>query len=282
MILRVKDLVYHFPRPTLVMGVLNVTPDSFSDGSKYLDASAAIDHGISLLACGADWIDIGGESTRPGASQVTSAEEIRRVIPVIHGLRAKTDAIISIDTQKADVAHAAIAEGAQIVNDIGANRGDSEMCELIARTGVGYVLMHMQGTPQSMQSNPSYGNVTQEVKSFLRERLAFLKESGVNFEQVVLDVGIGFGKTFQHNLDLMANLDLLHDLKRPILVGVSRKSFLGEATSAPLQDRLAGGLSCAAWAIQAGVQIVRTHDVAETRQAARMTELLLKTKHERG
>lgn len=282
MILRVKDMTYHFPRPTLVMGILNVTPDSFSDGSKYSEPKAAVARGMHLLASGADWIDVGGESTRPGAPQVSCAEEIRRVIPVIQGLREQTNAIISIDTQKPEVAHAAIAEGAQVVNDIGANRSDDTMWKLIAETGVGYVAMHMQGNPQTMQSNPHYGDAVQEVRFFFKDRLEFLSKAGVNCEQVILDVGIGFGKSLQHNLELIAALTSYQTLLRPILLGVSRKSFIGEVTGAGLQERLAGGLACGLWGVQCGVQILRTHDVAETRQAVQMTELLVQLKNKRG
>ncbi len=264
------------------MGILNVTPDSFSDGGRYFNTDHAVTKGMNLIDSGADWIDVGGESTRPNATPVPIDEEIRRVIPVIRKLREKTNSIISIDTQKVEVASAALQEGAQLVNDVSANRVDPAMWKLVAETRAGYVAMHMQGNPQSMQKNPTYTNVVDEVHCFFLERIECLKRYGVTIEQVILDVGIGFGKSLAHNLELMAQLSTFQTLNRPLLLGVSRKSFIGEATGSPLQERLAGGLTCASWAIQNEVHIIRTHDVAETRQAVKMTEILIQTKNVRG
>ena len=268
-----RQFRFEFPRPALVMGVVNVTPDSFSDGGRFLAPDAAVAHALELVEQGADLLDIGGESTRPGASPVPEAEELRRVLPVIEQLARRTPTPISIDTQKPAVARAALAAGASIVNDIAANRTDDTMWRLVAETGAGYVAMHMQGTPQTMQARPSYGDVVEEVAAFFTDRLARLAGAGVRAEQVALDVGIGFGKTVEHNLALLGALARFTRFGRPLLLGVSRKSFLARVAGEAAQ-RLPGSLACAVWAVQQGAQIVRVHDVAETHQALRMIEAI--------
>ena len=275
MLLRCRQFEFRFPRPTLIVGIVNVTPDSFSDGGQYCDVDAAVSHGLDLAQQGAAILDIGGESTRPGALPVSEAEELRRVIPVIEGLAARTQLPLSIDTMKPAVARAALAAGASIVNDIAANREDAAMWRVVAETGAGYVAMHMQGLPQTMQSRPSYDDVVAEVKDFFRDRMEHLNAAGVTADQVVFDVGIGFGKSLEHNLQLLAALRSFTTLERPVLLGVSRKSFIGALTGANVAERLPGSLACACLAVEAGVQIIRTHDVTETVQAVRVTEAIL-------
>jgi dihydropteroate synthase len=275
MLLRARQFEFVFPRPALIAGIVNVTPDSFSDGGKFFDAQAAVEHGLKLAAEGADILDIGGESTRPRATPVSEAEELRRVIPVIEQLASRLKLPISIDTMKPAVARAAIAAGASIVNDVAANREDDAMWRVVAETGAGYVLMHMQGTPPTMQANPVYQDVVREVRDFFSERMQRLANCGIAREQVILDVGIGFGKTLEHNLLLIGALRSFTTLMRPLLLGVSRKSFLVKATGVEAPGRLPAALACTALAIEAGVQLVRTHDVAETVQAVRMAESVL-------
>ena len=268
-----------FPRPTLVMGVLNATPDSFSDGGKFLTLEAALERAGQMIREGADLLDVGGESTRPGAAPVPAEEEIRRVVPVIRELALRVPTPISIDTQKPEVARAALLAGASIVNDIAANRADDTMGRLVAEFHAGYVAMHMQGTPQTMQQNPGYADVVHEVEAFFHERLARLEALGVQREQVVFDPGIGFGKTLAHNLKLLAALPRFARHGRPLLLGVSRKSFLGILTGTENPaDRLPGALACAALAVRDGVQILRVHDVRETAAAARVAEAVEKEK----
>ncbi len=277
MILRARQFTFEFPRPTLVMGIVNVTPDSFSDGGHFLSADNAVDHALRLAGEGADILDIGGESTRPGAAAVEEAEEIRRVVPVIEHLCGRTEVPISIDTQKPGVARAALDAGAAFVNDIAANREDDAMWRLVAREKAGYIAMHMQGSPQSMQENPVYADVVNEVAAFFADRLERLQAAGVDPDQVVFDPGIGFGKTLEHNLALLGGLSGFTSLTRPILLGVSRKSFIGRLLGIETADRLPGSLACACHAVSAGTQIVRVHDVAETVQAVRLMEAI----HER-
>jgi dihydropteroate synthase len=275
MLLRARQFEFVFPRPALIAGIVNVTPDSFSDGGKFFDTSTAVEHGLKLAAEGADILDIGGESTRPRATPVSEAEELRRVIPVIEQLAARLKIPISIDTMKPAVARAAIAAGASIVNDVAANREDDAMWRVIAETGAGYVLMHMQGTPETMQANPTYQDVVLEVHDFFSERMQRLANCGIAREQVILDVGIGFGKTLEHNLLLIAALRRFTTLMRPLLLGVSRKSFLVRATGLEAPGRLPAALACTILAVEAGVQLIRTHDVAETVQAIRMAESVM-------
>lgn len=278
MLFRARQFEFRFPRPALVMGIVNVTPDSFSDGGQFCDTDAAVSHGLDLAQQGAAILDIGGESSRPGAAPVSEREELDRVIPVIEGLVTRTQVPLSIDTMKPAVARAALAAGASIVNDIAANREDDVMWRLVAETGAGYVAMHMQGLPQTMQSRPVYENVVVEVKAFFRDRMERLNAAGVRADQVVFDVGIGFGKTLEHNLQLLSALRSFTTLERPVLLGVSRKSFIGALTGANVAERLPGSLACACLAVAAGVQIIRTHDVVETVQAVRVTEAILEQK----
>jgi dihydropteroate synthase len=274
MIFRARQFEFVFPRPALVMGVVNITPDSFSDGGKFFEPARAVAHALELVAQGADLLDLGGESTRPGAKPVAEAEELRRVIPVIEQLASRVKIPLSIDTVKPAVARAALQAGASIVNDVAAHREDDAMWRVVAEFGAGYICMHAQGTPQTMQTNPVYADVVREVGEFFGERLEKLNTRGVGADQVVLDVGIGFGKTPGHNLQLLAALRSFTTLRRPLLVGVSRKSFIGKLLGADVAGRLPASLACACLAVEAGVQIIRTHDVAETVQAVRMTEAI--------
>ena len=275
MIFRARQFEFMFPRPALVMGVVNVTPDSFSDGGKFLDADAAVAHALKLAADGAEILDLGGESTRPGAELVAEAEELRRVLPVIRQLAGRVNLPISIDTQKPAVARAALAAGASIVNDVAAHREDGAMWREVAEFRAGYVCMHARNLFPTRQEDPVYGDVVLDVGEFFRERLGRLDAAGVAADQVVLDVGIGFGKTLEHNLQLLANLRSFKTMARPLLIGVSRKSFIGKLLGAGLNERLSASLACACLAVESGAQIIRAHDVAETVQAVRMAEALL-------
>jgi dihydropteroate synthase len=259
-----------------VMGIVNVTPDSFSDGGEFLDADAAIAHARELVAQGADILDVGGESTRPGADPVVADEELRRVLPVLDGIAAAgLDTEVSIDTSKASVARAAIAAGARIVNDVSALRADLAMVEVIAAGGVDCCLMHMLGEPRSMQREPRYRDVVDEVKAFLEERLSFAVGEGVSEDRVMLDPGIGFGKTTAHNLELLARLGELVTLGRPVVIGTSRKSFLGRliaqaaGASEPVDAaaRLPGTIATNVLALERGASVFRVHDVAPVRDA---------------
>jgi dihydropteroate synthase len=274
--LRACDRFLDFPT-ALVMGIINVTPDSFSDGGRFVEVDAAVAHGHQMAADGASLLDIGGESTRPGAEPVSESEELCRVIPVIERLKLETELPLSIDTQKPAVARKAIAAGAVIINDIAANRENDAMWRLATETGAGYIAMHMQGTPQTMQAKPCYDDVTAEVEAFFIDRLERLAVAGVAPEQVALDPGIGFGKTSAHNLELLANLGRFTKLARPLVLGASRKSFLGALSGSAVDDRLPGSLACACHAVAAGVRIIRTHDVCETVQAIKTTEAIIKS-----
>jgi len=265
---------WNLSRP-LVMGILNVTPDSFSDGGQYLEATIAVDRGRQLARAGADIIDIGGESTRPGAPAVSATEEMQRVLPVLEQLVQElagepNPPLLSIDTTKAVVAEHALAAGARIVNDISALRQDSAMRSVVRDFGAGVVLMHMQGTPATMQQNPRYPDVVREVCEFLAERIEFALAGGVKKSQIAVDPGLGFGKTVDHNRQLLAGLEQFRKLGCPILVGASRKSLIGELLNRPVSERLPGSLAAAAWAVVHGAQIVRAHDVAATVDVVRL------------
>jgi dihydropteroate synthase len=249
-----------------LMGVVNVTPDSFSDGGEFLDPDAAIAHGRELAAEGADILDVGGESTRPGASAVGAEEERRRVLPVIEALAGDGSAAVSIDSSKAEVAAAALDAGATIVNDITA-LGDPEMATLCAERGAGLVLMHMQGSPRTMQVEPRYDDVVEEVKSFLAARVELAVAAGVAEERIWVDPGIGFGKTLDHNLELLHRLGELRELGRPIMVGTSRKSFLGKISGAEVGDRLGATVASCVLAVANGADGLRVHDVGPVREA---------------
>ncbi len=249
-----------------LMGVVNVTPDSFSDGGLFLDSAAAIEHGRQLAREGADILDVGGESTRPGAAEVSESEELARTEPVVAGLAAEGHAV-SIDTSKLAVAEAALDAGATIVNDVSALGVDREIGSLCADRGAGLVLMHMQGTPRTMQESPVYDDVVEDVKAFLAERLDLALSMGVAEEGVWLDPGIGFGKTLEHNLELLRRLEELRELARPLVVGTSRKSFIGKVDGSDVGDRIGGTIASSILAAAAGADVLRVHDVAEIKQA---------------
>jgi dihydropteroate synthase len=261
-------------RRTLLIGIINVTPDSFYDGGKRLDPDKAVADGIGLVEAGADVIDIGGESTRPGARAVSVEEELQRVLPVIRGLRQNVNVPISIDTYKAQVAQAALSEGADIVNDISALRFDPQMAVLVAAEKVPVVIMHMQGTPQTMQAEPCYNNVLREVQDFLTTQVHFAIEAGVERGNIIIDPGIGFGKTLDHNLTLLRGLPVLASMGQPLLVGASRKTFIGKILGVEPEQRLEGSLAAAIAAVFGGAHILRVHDVKETRKAIRVADAI--------
>ncbi len=263
-----------------LMGIVNVTPDSFSDGGRFLQPNAAIAHALELVAEGAEIVDVGGESTRPGAEPVALAEELRRVLPVIEGIAAASASLsdrpqISIDTSKAAVAAAALAAGASLVNDVSAFRADPEMAAVVAGGEADCCLMHMRGEPRTMQDDPRYGDVVDDVREFLAERLAFALEAGVARERIMLDPGIGFGKTARHNLELLRRVDELVALGQPVVVGTSRKSFLGRIVEReadrteppPGAERLAGTIATNVLAFERGASVFRVHDVGPAREA---------------
>jgi dihydropteroate synthase len=255
------------------MGVVNVTPDSFSDGGEFLERDAAVAHGVALAAQGAAVLDVGGESTRPGADAVPAAEELRRVVPVVEGLVASgAGARVSIDTTKLEVARAALDAGARIVNDISAFRFEPELAGLVAQAGAGCCLMHMQGEPRTMQAAPRYDDVVSEVKAFLEERLGFATSEGVREEDIWLDPGIGFGKTVEHNLELLRGLGGIAAIGRPVVVGTSRKSFLGKlAGPRSERERLPGTIATNVLAFERGARVFRVHDVAPVVDALAVT-----------
>jgi dihydropteroate synthase len=263
-----------FTRRTAIMGILNVTPDSFYDGGRRFEASQAIADAVAMAADGADIIDVGGESTRPGAQAVSEVEELDRVLPVIEGLRRQISLPISIDTYKSAVARAALDAGADIVNDISALRFDSMMVSLVAREKVPVILMHMQGTPRTMQADPKYTDVLREVRDFLAAQLYEAMDAGVAREAIILDPGIGFGKTVEQNLQLLRGLPILAALGHPLLVGVSRKTFIGKILNLGPDDRLEGSLAAVVAAVLGGANIVRVHDVAATYKACRVVDAL--------
>jgi len=271
------DVLSGLGRRTLVMGILNVTPDSFFDGGKFFRLESALEHARRLIREGADIIDIGGESSRPGAQPVPEEEELNRVIPVIRALRQESSVPISIDTYKASVAEAALEAGANIVNDISALRFDGRMVEVVARAGVPVVLMHMRGEPRTMQQNPVYTDVVREIKEFFAERIAFARAHGI--EKILIDPGIGFGKTVAHNLEILRRLGEFRELGCPILIGVSRKSFIGrlcgtEENPLPPSERLEGTIASNVIAVLNGAQIVRVHDVAAHKRALAIVDAI--------
>lgn len=266
---------------THVMGIVNVTPDSFSDGGLFFDARDAVDHGLRLAGEGADLLDVGGESTRPGAEPVDAEEEIRRTVPVVETLAAKTGLPVSIDTTKAAVARAAFDAGATIVNDVSAGRFDPALLSLAAERGAAVVLMHMQGTPRTMQADPAYTDVVAEVRAFLGERAASAQSCGIPRERIVLDPGFGFGKRVEHNLALLDRLDAIAGLGYAVLAGTSRKSFIGAALGdLPVGERLEGTAATVALAIARGARIVRVHDVRAMVKVAAMTDAILRSSEE--
>ena len=262
------------PRAWL-MGVLNVTPDSFSDGGLYADPGRAVDRGLALVAEGADIVDVGGESTRPGSLPVPEAEELRRVVLVVEALRKRTAALISVDTTKAAVARAALDAGADIVNDTSALRFDPAMAGVVARSGAAVVLMHMKGTPLTMQDAPAYDDVAAEIAAFLDDRIRVAEAAGIPRGRIVVDPGIGFGKSFEHNLELLRRQSVFHALGRPLLVGFSRKAFLGRILDRPPDDRLEGTIAAAVLSVERGAHILRVHDVGPVARAVRTAEAIL-------
>jgi dihydropteroate synthase len=285
---RPKEIKHKLPLPggrqlplshPLIMGVLNVTLDSFSDGGHFLAFSDAVEHALRMEQEGADIIDIGGESTRPGAEPVSVEEEMERVIPVIHKLREQTDIPISIDTYKARTAEAALEAGADMVNDISALRFDPDMAKLIATKKVPLVLMHMLGTPRDMQTNPCYNNCVEEITQFFSERIDFCIKSGFDKSQLILDPGIGFGKRLSDNLEILSHLHSFKRFSLPLLIGVSRKSFIGmiHSVGSPAHERLGGSLAAVVAAVINGADIVRVHDVAETVEALKVIQAIRET-----
>jgi dihydropteroate synthase len=259
-----------------VMGVVNVTPDSFSDGGQYLQCDAAVEHAMALVEQGADLLDIGAESSRPGADPVEEDEEVRRLLPVVRDLVKRTTVPISIDTTKAAVAERALDAGASLVNDISALQFDPRMAEVVVRLGAGVILMHMQGTPKTMQQRPVYANVVEDVHAFLSDRLSVAIEAGIKREMILIDPGIGFGKNIEHNLKLLAHVDRFLPLGRPILAGVSRKGFIGTVLDRPVGGRLMGTAAAVVVAIMKGVRVVRVHDVAPILDVIRMVEAIVR------
>lgn len=257
------------------MGILNVTPDSFSDGGLYYDKEKALERAFELVREGADIVDIGGESTRPGSDPIPLEEELHRTIPVISALKKDTGVLISIDTTKSEVAEAAFEAGAHIINDISAGTFDPQILAVASRTGMGLVLMHIKGRPKTMQINPFYEDVLQEVKSYLKEKSDAAQNSGVKKESIVLDPGIGFGKRQKDNLILINNLHFFEDLGFPLLIGVSRKSFIGNILNLPPQERIEGSIAAAIISIQRGAHILRVHDVQATKRAIMVAEAIL-------
>jgi len=258
-----------------IMGILNVTPDSFSDGGRFFDREAAAAHARALVEAGADILDVGGESTRPGAAEVPLQEELDRVIPVIEAVSG-LGVPVSVDTRKAAVMRAAVAAGATMINDVSALEHDPQAEETVAALGVPVCLMHMQGTPETMQARPSYTDVVAEVKTYLGERATQCREAGIEREAIVLDPGIGFGKTVAHNLALLHHLDSFAELGYPLLVGTSRKSLVGKVLDREVGERIYGDAAVVAWSVSHGAAVVRVHDVGPARDVIRMTEALVR------
>lgn len=263
-----------FGEYTHVMGILNVTPDSFSDGGHYLDADRAVAHAKAMVAEGATLIDIGGESSRPGAVPVPAEEELSRVVPVIRALAGAVDVPLSVDTYKACVARHALEAGAHLVNDITALHGDAEMAAVVAEMEAGVILMHIQGTPRTMQLAPHYDAVVDEIRQWLQARVQLAEASGIAPERIIADPGIGFGKTTAHNLEILKRLNAFRELGKPMLIGTSRKAFIGNVLDLPLEERVEGTVATVCWAIAHGADIVRVHDVKTVSRAARMTDAL--------
>jgi len=261
----------------LIMGVLNVTPDSFSDGGRFFNSESAVKHGLRMVEEGADIIDVGGESTRPFSQRVPVHEELARVVPVIRGIRACSDVLISVDTYKAEVAKEAHDAGADMINDISALMFDPNMAEIAAESGMYVIMMHMKGTPEDMQADPYYEDVVEEVSQFLGARMAFAIGQGVKEENIILDPGIGFGKRVEDNLRILKELRAFKGLGRPILVGTSRKTFIGKITDSPVDDRVEGTLASVAISLWNGADIVRVHDVGKARKVALLVDAIIKS-----
>jgi dihydropteroate synthase len=264
--------IYDGKRP-LLMGILNVTPDSFSDGGKYPDCERAVAHGLELAEEGADILDIGGESTRPGSEPVNGEEERARVIPVVKALARKISIPISVDTTRAETAETALAAGASMINDISALRFDPRMTEVIRSSGCAAALMHMTGTPRTMQDAPRYNDVIEDVLAFLRERISFALAAGIPRRKIMVDPGIGFGKTLEHNIALLRNIGRFHEIGCPVLVGASRKGMIGKLTGAPVGERDWGTAAITSWCVTQGVEVQRVHAVKAMRQVCDVTAM---------
>ena len=266
---------------TGIMGIINVTPDSFSDGGKYANVEAAVMRAKQMVADGADIIDIGGESSRPGAEPITANEECRRVIPVVQALAEQFQIPISVDTYKAKVAREALSAGACVINDITALHGDPNMCQIVADAQAGVILMHMQGVPATMQKAPTYQNVVAEVHAWLTEVASQAVDRGIDSSRIMIDPGIGFGKTFDHNLEILRHLMQFRGIGYPMLVGVSRKKFIGRILDLPVHQREEGTAATVAWSIINGANVVRVHDVAKMKQVAQVIDTICRTKPDR-
>ena len=266
---------------TGIMGIINVTPDSFSDGGKYANVEAAVMRAKQMVADGADIIDIGGESSRPGAEPITANEECRRVIPVVQALAEQFQIPISVDTYKAKVAREALSAGACVINDITALHGDPNMCQIVADAQAGVILMHMQGVPATMQKTPTYQNVVAEVHAWLTEVASQAVDRGIDSSRIMIDPGIGFGKTFDHNLEILRHLMQFRGIGYPMLVGVSRKKFIGRILDLPVHQREEGTAATVAWSIINGANVVRVHDVAKMKQVAQVIDIIYRTKPDR-
>jgi len=277
--LHARQLVISLQELPLLMGIVNVTPDSFSDGGRYYKCQTAVDHAVRLVEDGANLLDIGAESTRPGAIPVEATEELRRLIPVVTAVAKAVRVPISVDTSKASVARAAIDAGAVMVNDVTALRGDAAMADLIAQTGAGIVLMHMQGSPQTMQQAPDYQDVAEDVAAFLSERAQYAMERGIARRQIIVDPGIGFGKVLLQNLDLLAQLPRFAQLGYPVMIGLSRKSFIGQLTGQPVEARAWGTAAAVAIAVEQGAHILRVHDVGAMRDVVQVAGAIARRKN---
>ena len=281
MLLHLKNRDIDLEEKVVVMGVLNLTPDSFYDGGRYTRGAQALRRVEEMIGEGADILDVGGESVRPGAEPISLDEELRRVMPVIEKVRRLFPITISIDTYKAEVARQAIEEGAEMVNDISGLRFDPDLRKIVAGYGVPIILMHIKGTPKNMQNNPRYHSLMEEIISYLRKSIKLAEEAGIDPARIIVDPGIGFGKTTAHNLEILRRLEGLKSLGKPILVGLSRKSFIGDVLGLPQEERLEGGLAATSMAVSGGARIVRTHDVKPTRRAVDMVQAILRSSDQR-
>ena len=274
-----NDWLLSIEKQSLIMGILNVTPDSFSDGGKYLEKNNAINHALAMIDNGADIIDVGGESTRPFSDPVSLDEEISRVIPVIEGIRKESDVCISIDTTKSEVATAALNSGASLINDVSAMEVDPLMIDVALKFDCPIIIMHMKGTPKSMQDNPQYESLIFDIKDYLQERVDFIVSKGVNSKKIVIDPGIGFGKTVENNFQIINNLNHFTKMGFPVMLGASRKSFIGISLDLPEEDRLEGSLAANIIGLQNGAKIFRVHDVTETNKAFVIANKIFNSNH---
>ena len=274
-----NDWLLSIEKQSLIMGILNVTPDSFSDGGKYLEKNNAINHALAMIDNGADIIDVGGESTRPFSDPVSLDEEISRVIPVIEGIRKESDVCISIDTTKSEVATAALDSGASLINDVSAMEVDPLMIDVASKFDCPIIIMHMKGTPKNMQDNPQYESLISDIKDYLQERVDFIVSKGVNSKKIVIDPGIGFGKTVENNFEIINNLNHFTKMGFPVMLGASRKSFIGISLDLPEEDRLEGSLAANIIGLQNGAKIFRVHDVAETNKAFIIANKIFNSNH---